>query len=129
MKDGINPGIIELEAMNYTCRAEIPIVLAGEVTSHTPRTHFSVKLNQFPINIANCRTVHKLQGRTLENLVITLWCMSPGWAYVALSRVKSLNGIFLRKPLKEIRSAGLNHDVRKMLETFRRTILVAIDVG
>ena len=41
-------------------------------------------------------TIHKVQGQTLDSVVIT---MSPkflsGQAYVALSRVKRLDGLFL----------------------------------
>ena len=86
-----------------------------------------MKLHQFPLNIANCRTVHKLQGRTLDNLVITSWCMGRGWPYVALSRVGTLKGIFLRLPLKEIKKPGLAIDVRTMLQLFRNTLLVKED--
>ena len=84
-------------------------------------------MKQFPINIANCRTVHKLQGRMLHNLVITAWCMGKGWPYVALSRVRTLKGVFLRKPLKQLTNPGLALDIRAMLQTFRRMILVSED--
>jgi ATP-dependent DNA helicase PIF1 len=50
----------------------------------------------FPINLAYASTIHKVQGMTLDKAVIDLrhlW--EPGHAYVALSRVKHSDGIFL----------------------------------
>ena len=88
---------------------------------------FNLKLEQFPLNIANARTVHKLQGRTLENLVISNWSMQQGWACVALSRVRTLKGVFLRKPLDRVRDAGMNGDLRKMLRKFRQEVDVTPD--
>ena len=53
--------------------------------------------------------------------------MGKGWPYVALSRVRTLKGVFLRVPLKEIKKPGLAFDVRKMMQLFRDTILVKED--
>ena len=127
MKDGLNPGIIQLNAKDFSVKAELPISFGQNVASHTQRARVVMKLHQFPLNIANCRTAHKLQGRTLGNLVITSWCMGKGWPYVALSRVRTLKGVFLRLPLKEIKKPGLAIDVRTMLQLFRNTLLVKED--
>ena len=48
--------------------------------------------------------------------------MEPGWPCVALSRVKTLKGVFLRKPLQRIKNGGMNRDVRKMLEKFEAEV-------
>ncbi len=48
----------------------------------------------FPINLAWATTIHKAQGATVDNLMVDLsrlW--EPGQAYVALSRVRSSNGL------------------------------------
>ena len=47
----------------------------------------------------NATTGHKLQGSTLETLFVHSWHYEDNWVYVVLSRVKSLNGLFLRRPL------------------------------
>ena len=52
--------------------AEIPIPGAGSPYDHkTKRSKCTkIKFVQFPINISNARIVHKLQGRTIVNLMI-----------------------------------------------------------
>ena len=124
MKDGLNPGIIQLKPQDFTVRTQIPISFGADVTKHTHRARAAMKVNQFPLNIANCRTVHKLQGRTLDNLVMV---DGTSWPYVALSRVRVLKGMFLIKPLNEIKKPGLCRDMRRMLQIFRAEILVEED--
>ena len=46
----------------------------------------AIKFNQFPINVANARTVHKLQGQSIKNLVVSTWNYTGNWVYVVLSR-------------------------------------------
>ena len=49
-------------------------------------------------NIAT--TCHKLQGKTLDNLVINSWNYRlKNWVYVVLSRVRTLNGLVLNQKL------------------------------
>eukprot|EP00111_Clytia_hemisphaerica_P014933 TCONS_00043982-protein len=55
---------------------------------------------QFPIVPSYACTVHKVQGLTLEKIVVSFQLnkqtyFNPGQIYVALSRVTSLNGLYL----------------------------------
>ena len=58
-----------------------------------------IQISQFPLNVADARTVHKLQGKSLENLLVSNWSYTTNWVYVVLSRVRTSNGLFLRIPL------------------------------
>ena len=54
------------------------------------------KIMQFPINNDLATTGHKLQGMTKQYLIVSqLNYSTPNWIYVVLSRVTSLDGLFL----------------------------------
>lgn len=54
-------------------------------------------VNQVPLRCAWAITIHKSQGMTLERAVMDLRrTFAPGMGYVALSRVESLNGLYLQ---------------------------------
>ena len=58
---------------------------------------FYVFRKQFPLILAYAVTIHKCQGLSLDSAIIDLseQVFSPGMAYVALSRVRSLSGVHL----------------------------------
>lgn len=52
---------------------------------------------QFPLRLAYAITIHKSQGMTLENVVVDCnRIFEQGPTYVALSRVKKLQGLYLK---------------------------------
>jgi hypothetical protein len=51
--------------------------------------------------VNHATTGHKLQGKTVKSLVIAVWSKVKNWAYVVISRVKTLSGLFLVNPIPE----------------------------
>ncbi|MGN6205072.1 MAG: helicase, partial [Humibacter sp.] len=47
-------------------------------------------------------TIHKSQGKTYDSAIVDLGAraFSPGQTYVALSRLTSLEGLYLTRPLR-----------------------------
>jgi ATP-dependent exoDNAse (exonuclease V) alpha subunit len=58
---------------------------------------------QFPIRLAWAITIHKSQGATYQSIAIDLseGAFAHGQTYVALSRCKSLDGLYLRAPIRK----------------------------
>lgn len=56
----------------------------------------SCEILQYPVVLAYAMTIHKAQGQTYGKIACDVSkCFAPGQAYVALSRVKALSGLYL----------------------------------
>jgi len=62
-----------------------------------PRDRRGATMRQLPLRLAYAMTIHKAQGTTLAGAYIDIRAaLEPGQAYVALSRVKTLAGLWLK---------------------------------
>ena len=62
----------------------------------------NVKVSQIPVNCNIATTGHKLQGMSLDNLVVNSWTWDykfENWVYVVLLRVRKRAGFGLNKKL------------------------------
>ena len=76
------------------------------------------EFTQFPLRLAWAVTIHKAQGKTLDAAVIDLGsrAFAPGQTYVAFSRLTSLEGLYLKRPLSPADIIVDEHVVRFMNE-------------
>ncbi|MEK7470672.1 MAG: PIF1 family ATP-dependent DNA helicase [Patescibacteria group bacterium] len=58
---------------------------------------------QFPLRLAWAMTIHKAQGKTLGSVVVDMGdgAFAHGQTYVALSRCKSLEGLYLKRDIAQ----------------------------
>ena len=60
------------------------------------------EFKQIPLRLAWAVTIHKSQGQTYDEVQIDMGrgAFSPGQTYVALSRVRTLDGLYLTRPIR-----------------------------
>ena len=80
-----------------------------------------ISATQLTFLMNHATTVHKLQGRSVDELYIANWSYRQNWVYVALSRVRTLAGLYLRTPLDENSNLRPFSQMLTMLQYFRDT--------
>ncbi|KAG7345494.1 hypothetical protein IV203_033025 [Nitzschia inconspicua] len=123
MLDGTTGGdeehLIELKPKTIYASARFPVPCVGPITKKSMRVSRTISFEQFAVDCANARTVHKLQGRSIKNLVVSAWDYTGNWTYVCLSRCTTLRGLFLREPLNPNMTKGMSEEVKSFMKSLR----------
>lgn len=91
----------------YNLKASGGAISKSEVGSYT----------QLPLKLAYCVTMHKAQGQTYDKAVITPSSFTFGQLYVALSRVRAIEGVYLTQAI-EARDIKANPLIVEFYKTF-----------
>lgn len=91
----------------YNLKSSGGAITKSEVGSYT----------QLPLKLAYCVTMHKTQGQTYNEAIITPSSFTYGQLYVALSRVRSIEGVYLTQPI-EARDIKANPLILDFYNTF-----------
>jgi hypothetical protein len=119
LTEGEKPRIIKLYPKKTSATAQMPQPqLESKITHKTDRIDGGIQFTQFPINIANAITVHKLQGRSINNIFASTWFYGGNWIYVLLSRLKTSSGLFSRQKLYHSRTKGMSPECLQFYRYF-----------
>lgn len=113
-----NRRTLKIRPDNVTCRISMPLsLIPGEEHKQTVRA----RLNRFPVLVNHATTGHKLQGQTKDDGVfIKEWHYKKNWPYVVLSRVTTLAGLFLQKPIDATKNYTKDSRLLNMLSQFKK---------
>jgi len=114
--------ILRPEKHSVRVRFPKPTCLSNDTDD---RIYVRMNITQFGMNINHATTGHKLQGKSLNELFISNWSYTRNWPYVLLSRVRTLEGLFIRQPIKSgsgknCRDYTMPRELTEMLLLFRR---------
>ena len=110
-----SPYMLELQSYENTTP-----ILRSETTFTVSRKNknLTVSRYQFPLKLAWACTIHKVQGLTVDKIVVSFeGRFGPGQAYVALSRAKTLPGLHITN--FESKKITINSSVQTQMETLR----------
>ena len=117
--DRVEPPTFSVQPKKYTFKAKLLKPRALQ-TKPNDRETVEMKGYQIPVLINNATTGHKLQGSGVDKLFVHNWSYVTNWAYVMLSRVKTIQGLFLRKPLSEdLSKYAMPEKLQQMMDKFK----------
>jgi len=124
IKIKINEAVYDLEKVTWE-----EIAYTYDAATHKVEAKTTSSFTQYPIRLAWALTIHKSQGQTYEQVCLDLTSrtFAAGQMYVALSRCTSLEGLYLKMPVKK-KDIIVEPKV-SMFMARRETIKVEIEEG
>ena len=112
----VNNETIQIEPKTYSAlRVQFPLPKHIETVDNA-RFTLHLKATQIPLISNNATTGHKLQGSSVDILYVPSWNYTVNWPYVVMSRVKTLKGLFLGRPLDAKKDYSVPPSLTAMLE-------------
>ena len=112
--------VLKPRKFTFTARLTPP----PSLHSRSPRFNRKMTALQLPIISNSVTTGHKLQGSSRDNILIDSFSYTSNWPYVVLSRVTTIKGLFLRKPLDPTKDYSWSWQLSAMVRQFSESISV-----
>lgn len=92
---GLFSGTFRLKPTSESYSVQVP----SSLIPNKKRLPATFKITALPLVLNSATTGHKLQGKSVEKLLVSHWNTAQNWTYVVLSRVRTLTGLHLRSAL------------------------------
>jgi hypothetical protein len=117
----MNGRVFKLEPEQFT-----PEVTVKHYHASSKKIVFRCKMMQIPANSNDATTGHKLQGMSKDAMIVSSWptgslaAMFKNWEYVVLSRVRTLSGLYLVKPIDMDKSFQPSPQLASYMDKIRK---------
>ena len=116
--EDISPSVFDVEATEFSFRCQTK-------STYGQAEYAGMKGWQFPIISNTATTGHKLQGSTLKCLLVSELYYRSNWIYVVLSRLRTLDGLYLREKLSEdLTKYEMREEMLDMIKDFEERVSV-----
>jgi ATP-dependent DNA helicase PIF1 len=115
--------LIEIDGLDYPVTRETWEKYQYQVVNGKIEKTVAGKFSQFPLKLGWALTIHKSQGLTLKNIYLDTGrgAFDSGQIYVALSRVRNIENIYLKQPLTN-RELLIDAAIKSFFEYIERFI-------
>lgn len=96
---GTEGATIEIDGKDYSILPQTWPVYNYSITGGKLNKKEIGSVSQLPVKLAKAITIHRSQGQTFDKVVISPDVFAPGQLYVALSRVRTPEGMRLLRPI------------------------------